>query len=369
MTDEPPALAFVFGTRPEIIKCAPLIRGVKDRDIPFTLVHTGQHYSHDLDDVFFEGLDLPSPEYELDVGSETPGRQTGAMVSALDPVLTEVAPDAVVVHGDTNSTLAGAIATVKLAPELAHVEAGLRSFDRSMPEEHNRVLTDHAADYLFAPTESNRRHLADDGLTDGVHVTGNTVVDAVRQHREMAVGESDVLSRLGLTEGEFLLLTAHRAENVDDERRFRNIIDGVAAAVAAHDLDCVYPAHPRSVSRLEAFGIDVSDAIRVVEPVDFLSFLRLEDSAAVVVTDSGGVQEEAAVIGTPCVTVRDNTERQETLEIGANRLAGTDPDDIVRSVGDALSAPLGWEAPYGDGHAAERILDVLEREVKHVGSA
>ncbi|WP_178917288.1 non-hydrolyzing UDP-N-acetylglucosamine 2-epimerase [Natronomonas gomsonensis] len=360
MATEPPSLAFVFGTRPEIIKCAPLIREAERRGMPFTLVHTGQHYSRELDGVFFEGLGLPVPDYELRVGSDTPGRQTGAMVSELDPVVAEVAPDVVVVHGDTNSTLAGAITTCKLDPELAHVEAGLRSFDRSMPEEHNRVLTDHAADYLFAPTERARRQLAEEGIEAGVWVTGNTVVDAVRQHVDIAARDSDVLDRLGLADRGFLLLTTHRAENVDDETRFRNVLEGVATAAADNDLDCVFPAHPRSVGRIREFHIDVPAPIRVVEPEDFLSFLLLEDRAAAVVTDSGGVQEEAAVLGTPCVTVRDNTERQETVEIGANRLAGTDPDAIVQSVAEALSAPTDWEAPYGDGHAAERILDVLQ---------
>lgn len=362
MADEQPTLAFVFGTRPEIIKCAPLIREAERRGVPFTLVHTGQHYSRELDDVFFEGLRLPVPDYELRVGSDTPGRQTGAMVSDLDPVVAEVDPDVVVVHGDTNSTLAGAITTCKLDPALAHVEAGLRSFDRSMPEEHNRVLTDHAADYLFAPTERARRQLAEEGIEEGVWVTGNTVVDAVRQHVDIAARDSDVLDRLDLTDREFVLLTTHRAENVDDETRFRDVLRGVAEAAAANDLDCVFPAHPRSVGRIREFHIDVPAPIRVVEPEDFLSFLLLEDRAAVVVTDSGGVQEEAAVLGTPCVTVRDNTERQETVEIGANRLAGTDPDAIVQSVAEAFAAPTDWEAPYGDGHAAERILDVLARE-------
>lgn len=362
MAGEQPTLAFVFGTRPEIIKCAPLIREAERRGVPFTLVHTGQHYSRELDDVFFEGLRLPVPDYELRVGSDTPGRQTGAMVSDLDPVVAEVNPDVVVVHGDTNSTLAGAITTCKLDPALAHVEAGLRSFDRSMPEEHNRVLTDHAADYLFAPTERARRQLAEEGIEEGVWVTGNTVVDAVRQHVDIAARDSDVLDRLDLTDREFVLLTTHRAENVDDETRFRDVLRGVAEAAAANDLDCVFPAHPRSVGRIREFHIDVPAPIRVVEPEDFLSFLLLEDRAAVVVTDSGGVQEEAAVLGTPCVTVRDNTERQETVEIGANRLAGTDPDAIVQSVAEAFAAPTDWEAPYGDGHAAERILDVLARE-------
>jgi UDP-N-acetylglucosamine 2-epimerase (non-hydrolysing) len=356
--DADTSLAFVFGTRPEIIKFAPLVREAERRDCPFTLVHTGQHYSPELDAVFFEQLDLPEPAHNLAVGSGGHGQQTGAMVSALEPLLESIAPDVVLVHGDTNSTLAGSVTTCKLDPKLAHVEAGLRSFDRRMSEEHNRVLSDHAADYLFAPTERAVGHLHDEGLTEGVHQTGNTIVDAVEGHIDIAARKSDALDRLGLEPGRFVLLTAHRAENVDDPDRLRDVLEGVARFATEADLDCVYPAHPRSARRIREFGIDVPDAVRVVDPLDFLDFLLLEDRAALVVTDSGGVQEESAILGTPCVTVRENTERQETVELGANRLAGTDPDDIVAAARAMLGAE-GWESPYGDGHTAERILDVL----------
>lgn len=352
------SLAFVFGTRPEIIKFAPLIREVERRDCPFTLVHTGQHYSPELDAVFFEQLDLPEPAHNLAVGSGGHGQQTGAMVTALEPLLDSIGPDVVLVHGDTNSTLAGSVTTCKLDPALAHVEAGLRSFDRRMSEEHNRVLSDHAADYLFAPTERAVGHLHDEGLTDGVHLTGNTIVDAVEGHIDIAARKSDALDRLGLEAGEFVLLTAHRAENVDDPDRLRDVLAGVARFATEAGLECVYPAHPRSARRIREFGIDVPDAVRVVDPLDFLDFLLLEDRAALVVTDSGGVQEESAILGTPCVTVRENTERQETVELGANRLAGTDPDDIVAAARAMLGAE-GWDPPYGDGRTAERILDVL----------
>jgi UDP-N-acetylglucosamine 2-epimerase (non-hydrolysing) len=352
------SLAFVFGTRPEIIKFAPVVRAAQDRGCPFTLLHTGQHYSPELDRVFFEQLELPEPAHNLAVGSGGPGQQTGAMVSALEPLIESVAPDVVLVHGDTNSTLAGSITTCKLAPELAHVEAGLRSFDRRMSEEHNRVMSDHAADHLFAPTERAVGNLRDEGLTDGVHMTGNTIVDAVEGNVEIARRNSDALDRLGVDPERFVLLTAHRAENVDDPDRLRSILDGVAQFATEQGLACLYPAHPRSARRLHEFGIDVPEPVRLIEPLDFLDFLLLEERAALVVTDSGGVQEEAAILGTPCVTVRENTERQETVEIGANRLAGTDPDAIVAAATAMLGAD-GWESPYGDGRTADRILDVL----------
>lgn len=352
------SLAFVFGTRPEIIKFAPIIRTAQDRGCPFTLIHTGQHYSPELDRVFFDQLELPEPGHNLAVGSGGHGQQTGAMLTALEPLVDSVAPDVVLVHGDTNSTLAGSITTCKLAPELAHVEAGLRSFDRRMSEEHNRVMSDHAADYLFAPTERAVENLRAEGLTDGVHMTGNTIVDAVEGHIELAERKSDALDRLGVAPGEFVLLTAHRAENVDDPDRLRDILDGVARFAAGKGLPCLYPAHPRSARRIHEFGIEVPEAVRLIEPLDFLDFLLLEERAALVVTDSGGVQEEAAILGTPCVTVRENTERQETVEIGSNRLAGTDPDTIVEAATAMLDAS-GWESPYGDGRTAGRILDVL----------
>lgn len=359
MAGEDPALAFVFGTRPEFIKCAPLIRGAERRGIGFEVIHTGQHYSRELDEVFFEQLDLPEPTYNLEVGSGSPGHQTGSMIAAIEPVLSATDPEVVVVHGDTNSTLAGAVTTCKTESALAHVEAGLRSGDRSMPEEHNRVLTDHASDLLFAPTDRARDQLAAEGLEEGVWVTGNTIVDAVLEGRDLAAERSDALDRLELESGGYVLLTAHRGANVDDPDRFRSILEGVARAAREHDLECVYPAHPRSGVRLRTFGIEVPEPIRVVPPEDFLSFLALESEAALVVTDSGGVQEETAVLGTPCVTVRENTERQETIEIGSNRLAGADPDRIVAAAREMVGAG-GWEAPYGDGRAAGRILDVLE---------
>lgn len=356
----PGKIAFVLGTRPEIIKLAPVIRECEVREMPYVLIHTGQHYSERLDTVFFEQLELPTPDYNLEVGSKSQGKQTGEMIGKLEDVIIEEAPEVVLVQGDTNSVLAGAITVSKLDAELGHVEAGLRSFNREMPEEINRVLTDHAAEYLFAPTETSKDLLLDEGLPDErIFVTGNTIVDAVHQHREFAAEKSTVLADLELDPSEFGLMTAHRAKNVDDPDRFKGLLDGVSRAATASEMEIIYPIHPRAEDRLEEFDMTVPDGITLIEPQDYLDFLKLEANARLVLTDSGGVQEEACILGVPCVTLRDNTERPETLEVGGNHLAGVDPDEIVNSAKRMLSTRTEWENPFGDGDAAERILHVL----------
>lgn len=352
------SVAFVLGTRPEIIKTAPVILECERRGISTALIHTGQHYSEQLDDVFFEQLQLPTPEVNLDVGSDAHGSQTGEMLEAIEEQLLTLDPDVVVVQGDTNSTLAGALAGSKLDVEVAHIEAGLRSFDREMPEETNRVIVDHISDYLFAPTESAATQLNREGIpTSRVTVTGNTVADAIDQFSTLAANRSDVLERFDLDPGEFCLLTAHRAENVDDSGRFESLLAGVDRYARTAGLDVVYPVHPRAKSNLESFGLTVPDSIRLVEPLDFFDFLRLESAAALVFTDSGGVQEETCILGTPCVTLRYTTERPETVHVGANCIAGLDPDQVVTAAEQMATKRGVWESPFGDGHAAERIVE------------
>ena len=354
------AVTIVLGTRPEIIKLAPVIDACERYDVGYSVIHTGQHYSDELDAVFFDQLELPSPEHNLAIGSGSHSAQTGAMISAIEGVLVEEEPDVVLVQGDTNSVLAGSVAASKLDCEVGHVEAGLRSFDRSMPEEVNRVLADHAADYCFAPTDQAARHLRQEGVpVERITVTGNTIVDAVTCYRDLAAEKSRVLDVHDLAPGEFCLLTAHRAENVDDRERFASLLEGVARFAASSGIDAVYPVHPRARERIEAFDIDVPAEIRLVEPQDFLDFLRLESTGRLAFTDSGGVQEEACILGTPCVTLRDNTERPETVAVDANRVVGVDPAAIVAGAREALRAPTDWENPFGDGRSAERILDAV----------
>jgi len=352
-----PEVTIVLGTRPEIIKLSPVIHECERQDIPCTVIHTGQHYSDSLDSVFFEQLELPAPDYHLGVGSKPHGEQTGEMLAGIEAVLVDEPPDIVLVQGDTNSVLAGALATSKLDSDLGHVEAGLRSFDREMPEETNRVVTDHIADYLFAPTEQSKEYLLEENIPDSrITVTGNTVVDALYRNRELATENSSVLSRLGVEEGTFFLMTAHRAENVDDPARFRDLLRGVNASAAAYGVEVIYPIHPRAASNLDEFGIDVPERIRLVEPLDYLDFIRAEATAALILTDSGGVQEEACALGIPCVTMRDSTERPETVVAGANELCGCDPEAITAAVDRMIRSDGEWENPFGDGTASQRIV-------------
>lgn len=360
--------AIVLGTRPEIIKLAPIIRECDTLGLEYRIIHTGQHYSENLDQIFFDQLDLSTPDHNLDVGSGPHGAQTAEMIAGIESLVLEIEPDVVLVQGDTNSVLAGAIATSKLDADLGHVEAGLRSFDRTMPEETNRVLTDHVADYLFAPTDKSAQLLRQEGIPDErIEVTGNTVVDAVYQNQELAAEKSSILETLSVTKGEFALMTAHRAENVDDRARYRGMLTG--AAKVSRELDCeiVYPLHPRAKDRLDEFNLTVPEPVRLIEPLDYLDFLRLESEAAIVLTDSGGVQEEACILGIPCVTMRENTERPETIDVGANVLVGTEADDILEGVKTMIDRPIEWTNPFGDGTAAEQILTSIRWSESHPG--
>lgn len=364
MTGETLSVAVVLGTRPEIIKLSPVVRECERRGVDCSVIHTGQHYSESLDSVFFEQLDLDPPAYNLEVGSGSHGQQTGTMIRRIESTLTEIEPDVVLVQGDTNSVLAGAIAVSKLDMELGHVEAGLRSFDREMPEEINRILTDHAADYLFAPTDETATLLREEGLPDErIRVTGNTVVDAVYQNQGLAAEKSSILEDLGVSAGEFVLMTAHRAENVDDPHRFQGLLDGAGRVGRELGCDVIYPVHPRANDRIEEFDVTVPEAVRQTDPLDYLDFLQLEATAAIVLTDSGGVQEEACILGVPCVTMRENTERPETIDVGANVLVGTDPEEILSGAETILDRATTWENPFGEGDAAERILETVQTSV------
>lgn len=358
------SVSFILGTRPEIIKLSPVVRLCRERDVEFTLVHTGQHYSKDLDQVFFDQLALPKPDYNLEIGSGPHGEQTAEMIAGIERVLLDERPDVVLVQGDTNSVLAGAIATDKVGADLGHVEAGLRSFDRRMPEESNRKIADHLSDFLFAPTDGARQNLREEGIPDErIFVTGNTVVDAVEQNGQLAERNSDVLEDLGVAEP-YYLLTAHRAENVDDVDRFAGILRGVDRFADERETEVVYPVHPRAADSLAEFDLAVPDRIRTVEPQNYLDFLELERRADLVFTDSGGVQEEACLLDTPCVTVRESTERPETIDVGANCLAGIDPETIVERADEMVDLDGGWDNPFGEGNAANRILETLESAVE-----
>ena len=354
-------ISIIQGTRPEIIKMSPVIRELENNGLDYFILHTGQHYSYNLDKIFFQELSLPEAKYNLDVGSGSHAEETGKMLMGIENILMEEKPDVVLVEGDTNTVLAGALAASKLHIKVGHVEAGLRSHDRNMPEEINRILADHCSDYLFAPTEKAKENLLKEGiLMNNIFVTGNTIVDAVYQNLEIAKMKADVLTKLDLEKGGYFLVTAHRQENVDVKERLKDILDGLELIYSEFNHPIIYPIHPRTMKRLREFGLEVQKGVRLIEPVGFLEFLQLEANAKLILTDSGGVQEESCILKVPCVTLRDNTERPETIEVGSNILVGVNQDKILEGAEKMLSKERNWKNPFGDGRASERIVGVIE---------
>jgi UDP-GlcNAc3NAcA epimerase len=343
----------VVGNRPQFVKSAPLSLALRGRGIEEVVLHTGQHYDRELSAVFFDELELAPPKYRLEAGSGTHGEQTARMLPGIESAVLQERPDAVLVYGDTNSTLAGALAAAKLRFPVAHVEAGLRSFDRAMPEELNRMVVDRLSALLFCPAEPAVRNLAAEGITEGVHVVGDVMYDANLRLAPLARERSTALADAGVEAGLYVVLTLHREANVAPEPLRR-----VAEALAGLDEPVVFPAHPRTRAALAEADVALDGRVRLLPPVGYLDFAALASQARVVVTDSGGVQKEAYWYRVPCVTLRTTTEWVETIETGWNRLAPTDPGEIAAAVREA--AP-GAEHPqlYGDGRASERIADLL----------
>ncbi len=356
------SIAIILGTRPEIIKFSPIIRYCIEFKIPYFIIHTGQHYNYEMDRLFFKELEIPDPNYNLNVGSGSHGFQTGTILMRTEDILMKEMPNIILVQGDTNTVMAGALAAVKLNIKIGHIEAGLRSNDRKMPEEINRIIADHISDYLYAPTENSAFNLIQEGIDrTKIFITGNTVVDAVFQNLEITKDKEDTLKNYGLQEGQYVVTTIHRAENVDDPRKLFSILSGLKEIAQRYSLKILFPVHPRTRKMINIHQIEV-DKITLIDPVGYFDFLQLEANAKAILTDSGGVQEEACILHVPCVTLRENTERPETLEVGANILAGTDPANIVSSFEQILKKSLDWENPYGDGRSGERIIKLLIRE-------
>jgi UDP-N-acetylglucosamine 2-epimerase len=344
----------VVGARPQFIKAAPFSRVVRQRHTE-VLVHTGQHYDPSMSDVFFEELRLPKPDHHLGVGSGTHAAQTAHILERLEPVIQREAPDRVVIYGDTNSTLAAALAAAKLGVPVAHVEAGLRSYVRDMPEEINRAVADRVSSYLFAPTQTAVDNLAREGITDGVTLTGDIMYDALLENAPIAAKRSTMVRDLALTSGGYVLATVHRAANTDDPARLADLFD----AFALLREPVVVPLHPRTRAALMGTDIEVEPPVRIIEPAGYIDTLALEQHARVILTDSGGVQKEAYLLGVPCVTLRDETEWVETLEGGWNVLVGADAERILAAA--QRPRPSGTPPPaYGDGHAAEKMVAALE---------
>jgi len=346
----------VVGARPQFIKSFVVSRELRKKHEEI-LVHTGQHYDEELSDVFFDELGIPEPDHNLGIGSESHAIQTARMMIEIDGLVEEYDPDVVLCYGDTNSTLAAAIVASKMDAKLVHVEAGLRSFNRDMPEEVNRVLTDHVSDILFTPSERAVNNLEVEGITEGVYNVGDVMYDSLLWAREAATERSNIRDELGVADGEYILATVHRPRNTDDRERLETIL----ATLAAEPREVVFPAHPRTIDRLERYGLleMVETELRLIDPVGYLDFVTLQAGAEIIVTDSGGIQKEAFFLGVPCATLREETEWPETVEAGGNVLVGADTESIREALTDPPQLPSDAE-PYGDGDAAERIADVLD---------
>lgn len=363
-------VAVVLGTRPEIIKLGPVIRALQQSKQEFFVIHTGQHYSAEMDRQFFEDLQLPRPQFTNDSfrnsnGGLTHGRQTAEIINFVEGILIKERPRCLVVEGDTNTVLAAALVARKLGIAVAHVEAGLRSRDWRMPEEHNRVMVDHISEFLFPPTNSSRDNLRKENVQGTVQVVGNTIADAVEQNLTRAL-KRQILKQINFDHGQpFFLLTVHREENVDNlktVRNFRQVLESLADRFA---LPMLFPVHPRTRNRLQLFQewehFQRIPGLHLLDPVGYLDFLALISLCRMVFTDSGGVQEEACILKVPCVTLRDSTERPETVQVGANIVAGMDPESVGQAAKRMLQRKRNWRSPYGRGDAAVRIVAALQK--------
>ncbi len=353
----------IVGTRPQLIKAATVSRAIALRPKEFCeiIVNTGQHYDYKMSQVFFDQLSIPEPIHHLEVGSGSHGKMTGQMLLKVEAVLTKELPDWVLVYGDTNSTLAGALAAAKLRIPVAHVEAGLRSYNKCMPEEINRILTDHMSQLLFAPTETAIYNLEKEGISKGVNNVGDVMYDAFLFYQGLALVRSTVFQQLGLRHKSYCLGTIHRQENTDDICRLSNIFNAFDF-ISEEKCPVVIPLHPRTRKALNDFNLEISpnSHIKLIEPVGYMEMIQLESNAKIIFTDSGGIQKEAYYAGVPCVTVRDETEWVETVENGTNFVAGTDTEVIVAAYENALTINVEpKEGVYGDGHAAEKIAEIL----------
>ncbi len=348
-------ICFILGTRPEIIKLSPVVRECRRRKIPFFILHTNQHYSADMDSLFFDELGLPRPKYNLGVHESLHGKMVGRMLIGIEEILLKEKPSIVLVQGDTNTVLAGGLAAAKLQIKVGHVEAGLRSYDRTMPEELNRVVVDHLSDLLFCPTKKQKHILLQEGVSKkNIIVTGNTIVDAVLQNIKRAKKDKKYSH---YAQEKYMLLTMHRPANVDNPVILQRILDVLEELSQKNKMQILFPAHPRTVQAMKQLSRGLQgEYIKVLKPVQYLEMLMMVQYAQLILTDSGGLQEEACILHTPCVTLRENTERPETLEVGANLIAGTERNGIFFATKKMMQKPKTWMNPFGDGRASAQII-------------
>lgn len=348
-------IASIVGARPQFVKCSVLSREIR-KNHQEILIHTGQHYDYEMSKVFFRELEIPEPDYHLNVGSGTHAYQVGEMLMRIEAALIDEKPQLIIVYGDTNSTLAGALASAKLQIKLGHVEAGLRSYDKSMPEEINRILTDHCSDYLFCPTQTGVDNLGKEGIVRNVYLTGDVMLDALLFAREIAE-KSEILEKLNLRNKEYLVATIHRKSNVDNESNIRAIVD----ALCRIDETVVFPVHPGTEKALKQYGLyqKLERRIKIIKPLGYIEFIKLLNHAKKVLTDSGGVQKEAYLLKIPCITLRDNTEWVETVKDGWNVLVGVDTEKIVSTVYVFEPSLDKHTGSFGKGNASRSIIEII----------
>ncbi len=353
-------ICIVLGTRPEIIKISPIIAELKDKGSDFFIIHTNQHYDENMDKIFFEDLKIDLPKYNLQIGSGGHGDMTGRMLIEIEKILLKEKPYIVLVQGDTNTVLAGALAASKLNMKVGHVEAGLRSYDREMPEEINRIIADQVSDFLFPPTTKAEKILIKEGF-DGrkIFMVGNTIVDSI--NRNIKFSSNNILEKLGVSKENFSILTLHRPSNVDNKDNFISILKGLDKTKELGLSKILFLVHPRTKNKIKEFKIKLPGNLIIIDPVGYLDMLNLLKKSKVIFTDSGGIQEEACILKVPCVTIRENTERPETIDVGSNILVGTNYNRIFEGTKKMISRKGDWENPFGDGKASQKIIDIIRR--------
>jgi len=361
-------IAIVLGTRPEIIKLSSIIRECKKHSLNYFILHTNQHYSARLDEIFFDDLELPPPRYNLNIGSGSHSEEVGKMMIGIEKILQKEKPSLILVQGDTNTVLAGALAASKLHIPVGHVEAGLRSFDRRMPEEINRVLADHISERLFAPTKQAKEQILKEGISKNkILVSGNTIVDAIFQNLNIAEKKKDILKKLRLNKQNYFLVTCHRPSNVDNKDNFFKLLREFGKLYRMFKIPLIFPIHPRSSKMLKKFRLNVPAGLNLIEPAGYLEFLQLEKNAKLILTDSGGIQEEACILKVPCITLRENTERLETIYAGANMLMG---ENLCEDCQKMIEKNRNWQNPFGNGDSGKKIVKyILEKNERIIKSS